>query len=40
MYVHGTGIVDNDYNAAFDSFGHDLYVFCFELSLFLSRWVL
>ena len=20
MYVHGTGIVDNDYNAAFDSF--------------------
>jgi hypothetical protein len=40
MYVHGTGIVDNDYNAAFDSFGHDLYVLCFELSLFLSRWVL
>jgi hypothetical protein len=26
MYVHGTGIVDNDYNAAFDSFGQDLYV--------------
>jgi hypothetical protein len=22
MYVHGDGIVDNDYNAAFDSFGH------------------